>query len=107
MLEASLPEECREYMVRVECVDDNLPGTGSRKRGTHERVSDLVVFGDHGSYLVEEPAPSAETVLGDAIRDVDEVAIVWRAVERPLEQLVPSSTCLLVLFDHDLQVGCG
>ena len=46
-------------------------------------------------------------VLGDAIRDVDEVAIVWRSVERPLEQLAPRSTGLLVLFDHDLQVACG
>ena len=61
MLEAPLTEGCRESVVRVECIDDNLPGDGSRERGTHERVGDLVVFGDHGSYLVEEPAPSAET----------------------------------------------
>ena len=46
-------------------------------------------------------------VLGDAIRDVDDVAIVWRPVERPFEQRAPRSTGLLVLFDHDLQVACG
>ena len=41
------------------------------------------------------------------IRGVDDVAIVWRPVERPLEQLAPRSTGLLVLFDHDLQVARG
>ena len=77
-LEAPLTQGCRECAGCVECIDDNLPGDSSRERGTHERGGDLVVFGNDRSYLVEEPTPPAETVVADAIRDVDDVAIIWR-----------------------------
>jgi hypothetical protein len=108
MLEAALAEGCRECLVRVERIDDDLPGDDSRERRTHERVADLVVDREHRPDLVEEPAPPAKTVLGDAaISGVEDVAVVGRLVKGPLDKLPPRSTGLLVLLDHDLQVACG
>lgn len=107
MLEAPLAEGCRECMMRVERIDDDLPGDHSRERRTHERVGDLVVDRDHRPDLVEEPAPPAKTVLGVALSGVEDVAVVGRLVKGPLDKLPPRSTGLLVLLDHDLQVVCG